>query len=222
MPSWGYDHEKTQVAAGANTVAGLKAGFQPFEKANVLSSKRNVIATNKGWMRRTIKNNRQGGGTRIIDEPLVPANPGIADGYANTAHLGFADVSQIYMDSTSVSPGATEINVVFNEPVSYTGAGGQLRLTLANTASGNNKKIALATRTNSNTGIINANNTVKFSVTFVAGDAGTYKVLAASNTIVNATSTAANLNSLNTLVSANLVVTGAVSNTLGTITVSAS
>jgi len=222
MPSWGYDHEKTQVAAGANTVAGLKAGFQPFEKANVLSSKRNVIATNKGWMRRTIKNNRQGGGTRIIDEPLVPANPGIADGYANTAHLGFADIAQIYMDDTSVSPGAAEINVVFNEPVSYTGAGGQLRLTLANTASGNNKKIALATRSNSNTGIINANNTVKFAVTFVAGDAGSYKVLAASNTIVNATSTVANLNSLNTLVSANLVVTGAVSNTLGTITVSAS
>ena len=222
MPSWGYDHEKSQVHAGANTVAGLKAGFQPFEKANVLSSKRNVIATNKGWMRRTIKNNRQGGGTRIIDEPLVPANPGIADGYANTAHLGFADIAQIYMDDTSVSPGAAEINVVFNEPVSYTGAGGQLRLTLANTASGNNKKIALATRSNSNTGIINANNTVKFAVTFVAGDAGSYKVLAASNTIVNATSTVANLNSLNTLVSANLVVTGAVSNTLGTITVSAS
>ena len=205
MPSWGYDHEKTQVAAGANTVAGLKAGFQPFEKANVLSSKRNVIATNKGWMRRTIKNNRQGGGTRIIDEPLVPANPGIADGYANTAHLGFADIAQIYMDDTSVSPGAAEINVVFNEPVSYTGAGGQLRLTLANTASGNNKKIALATRSNSNTGIINANNTVKFAVTFVAGDAGSYKVLAASNTIVNATSTVANLNSLNTLVSAILL-----------------
>ena len=222
MPSWGFDHEKSQVHAGANTVAGLKAGFQPYENANVLSSKRNVIATNKGWMRRTIKNNRQGGGTRIIDEPLVPANPGIADGYANTAHLGFADIAQIYMDDTSVSPGAAEINVVFNEPVSYTGAGGQLRLTLANTASGNNKKIALATRSNSNTGIINANNTVKFAVTFVAGDAGSYKVLAASNTIVNATSTVANLNSLNTLVSANLVVTGAVSNTLGTITVSAS
>ena len=153
---------------------------------------------------------------------MVPANPGIADGYANTAHLGFADIAQIYMDDTSVSPGAAEINVVFNEPVSYTGAGGQLRLTLANTASGNNKKIALATRSNSNTGIINANNTVKFAVTFVAGDAGSYKVLAASNTIVNATSTVANLNSLNTLVSANLVVTGAVSNTLGTITVSAS
>ena len=222
MPSWGYDHEKTQVAAGANTVAGLKAGFQPFEKANVLSSKRNVIATNKGWMRRTIKNNRQGGGTRIIDEPLVPANPGIADGYANTAHLGFADIAQIYMDDTSVSPGAAEINVVFNEPVMYHGSGGQLRLTLANTASGNNKKIALATRSNSNTGIINANNTVKFAVTFVAGDAGSYKVLAASNTIVNATSSASDLRSLNTLVSANLVVTGAVSNTLGTITVSAS
>ena len=233
MPSWGFDHEKSQVHAGANTVAGLKAGFQPYENANVLSSKRNVIATNKGWMRRTIKNNRQGGGTRIIDEPLVPANPGIADGYANTAHLGFADVSQIYMDSTSVSPGATDIFVVFNEPVKYEGGeGAQLRLTLANTASGNNKKLALATRNNSNTGIINANNTLKFTVTFVAGDAGSYKVLAASNTIVNASAhptngyalspQAANLVSHNTFVSANLVVTGAVSNTLGTITVSAS
>mgnify|MGYP003116815618 CR=1 FL=1 len=233
MPSWGFDHEKSQVHAGANTVAGLKAGFQPYENANVLSSKRNVIATNKGWMRRTIKNNRQGGGTRIIDEPLVPANPGIADGYANTAHLGFADIAQIYMDSTSVSPGATNIYVVFNEPVKYEGgAGGQLRLTLTRTSFAGNASVgqALAVRSNSNTGIINANNTLKFAVTFVAGDAGTYKIQAASNTIVNATATAygstttgpANLVSYNTLTSANLVVTGAVSNTLGTITVSAS
>ena len=228
MPSWGFDHEKSQVHAGANTVAGLKAGFQPYENANVLSSKRNVIATNKGWMRRTIKNNRQGGGTRIIDEPLVPANPGIADGYANTAHLGFADISQIYMDSTTVSaPGTADIFVVFNEPVMYHGSGGQLRLVLTRTSFAGNASVgqALAVRSNSNTGIINANNTLKFTVTFVAGDAGgygsaPYKIQAAANTITNATSSASDLRSLNTLVSANLAITGAVSNTLGVITVS--
>lgn len=222
MPSWGFDAENTQVSAGANTVAGIKAGYQPFENANVLSSKRNVIATNRGWMRRTIKNNRQGGGTRIIDEPLVAANPGTADGYANTAYLGFADIAQIYMANTTVAPGATSVYVVFNEPVKHEGLAGDLILHLANTATGNAEKRLVATADNSNTGIINANNTLKFNVTFVAGDAGSYKVLAASNTIINATPTAANLVSLNTFTSANLVVTGAVSNTMGTITVSAS
>lgn len=221
MSSWGFDTEGTQVAAGANTVAGLKAGYQPYEKADVLSSKRNVIATNKGWIRRTIKTN-ESGPVRIIDEPLVPANPGTADGYANTAYLGFADIAQMYMDSTSVSPGATSVYVVFNEPLKHEGDAGDLILHLANTASGNAEKRLVATADNSNTGIVNANNTLKFNVTFLVGDAGTYKVQAASNTIINATATAANLVSLNTYVSANLTVTGAVSNTLGTITVSAS
>jgi len=221
MSSWGFDAEGTQVAAGANTVAGLKAGYQPYEKADVLSSKRNVIATNKGWIRRTIKTN-EGGPVRIIDEPLVPANPGTADGYANTAYLGFADIAQIYMTSTTVAPGATSVYVVFNEPVKHEGDAGDLILHLANTVSGNTEKRLVATADNSNTGIINANNTLKFNVTFVAGDAGSYKVLAASNTIINATATAANLVSLNTYTSANLVVTGAVSNTLGTITVTSS
>lgn len=221
MSSWGFDAEGTQVAAGANTVAGLKAGYQPYAQADVLSSKRNVIATNRGWIRRTIKTN-EGGPVRIIDEPLVPANPGTADGYANTAYLGFADIAQIYMANTTVAPGATSVYVVFNEPVKHEGDAGDLILHLANTVSGNAEKRLVATADNSNTGIINANNTLKFNVTFVAGDAGSYKVLAASNTIINATATAANLVSLNTYTSANLVVTGAVSNTLGTITVTSS
>ena len=30
MSSWGFGRESTQVVAGANTVAGIKKGFQPF------------------------------------------------------------------------------------------------------------------------------------------------------------------------------------------------
>jgi hypothetical protein len=52
MSNWGFSRESTQVASGANTVAGIKAGYQPFAQADTLASKRNVIATSKGWVRR--------------------------------------------------------------------------------------------------------------------------------------------------------------------------
>jgi hypothetical protein len=220
MSSWDFRKEGTHPVAGANTVAGLKAGYQPYFEANNLASKRNVIATNKGWIRRQIKRT-DGNAPRLVDEVLVAAHPGSGDagGYANS-YLGFPDIAQIYTDATSYSFGdTTYVYVVFNEPIWHRAPAGNLRITIANTAGGNSNFKAVATAVNSNTGIVNANNTLVFSfASTTAGDVGTYKINAQS--IINATSTVANLVSLNTgNEAANLVITGAVSNTLGTFTI---
>ena len=223
MPSWGFRQEKFQGAQGANTVGGLKAGYQPFYQAGNLKSKRNVIATSKGWIRRQIK--KTDGVTRIVDEVIVAAAPGTSS-YPGAAYLGFPDIAQMYLANSTFGPLVTQdaianntalkLCVVFNEPVKHSGLAGRLRIAIANTAGGNNSLVCYANSVNSNTGIINANNTLVFA--FAAAPTGTYKV--AAQTVANATSTAANLVSLNTgSESANLVITGAVSNTLSTFTI---
>jgi hypothetical protein len=225
MSSWDFRREKNQNNIGSTTTnptGGLKAGFQPFSEADTLASKRNVIATDKGWVRRQIK--ATSGNTRVIDEVLVAANPGSAGGYTGTAYLGNPDVAQIYLSNNEVTAEHAAagdpyyVYVVFNEPVKYSGLSGTLRLSLANTAGGNNAVVATALVSNSNTGITTANNTLVFSYTPTAGDAGSYKIN--SQSITNATSVAVNLVSWNTgNATANLVITGAVSNNIPTITI---
>ena len=225
MSTWRFDKESNTDYQGANTVAGQLAGHQPHFQADTLSSKRNVIATEKGWIRRTHKNTD--GNQRQIDEVLVAAHPGSAGatgGYSGIAYLGFPDIAQVYLNSTSISAAYVGENVsvyvVMNEPVKHSGAAGSLQITVANTAGGNSSLVATATAINSNTGITNANNTLVFTLPVTAGDAGSYKIQAQS--VINATATAANLVSLNTgSESANLVITGAVSNTVGTIVITA-
>lgn len=230
MSTWRFDKESNTDYQGANTYAGQVAGHQPHYEADVLASKRNVIATDKGWVRRTHRLNSGGSAVRQIDEVLVAANPGAAGGYAGAAYLGFPDIAQVYLaNSTSESVSAIaalygaggsehQVCVVFNEPVKHSGAAGTIQLTLANTAGGNASIVATAAVGSSNSEIKNANNTLVFTFTPTAGDAGTYKI--GAQTITNATSTAANLVSLNTgSESANLVITGAVSNAFGTFTI---
>ena len=225
MSTWRFDKESNTDYQGANTVAGQLAGHQPHFQADILSSKRNVIATDKGWIRRTHKNTD--GNQRQIDEVLVAAHPGSAGatgGYSGIAYLGFPDIAQVYLNSTSISAAYggenVSVYVVMNEPVKHSGAAGSLQITVANTAGGNSSLVATATAVNSNTGITNANNTLVFTLPVTAGDAGSYKIQAQS--VINATATAANLVSLNTgSESANLVITGAVSNTVGTIVITA-
>ena len=225
MSTWRFDKESNTDYQGANTVAGQLAGHQPHFQADTLSSKRNVIATEKGWIRRTHKNTD--GNQRQIDEVLVAAHPGSAGatgGYSGIAYLGFPDIAQVYLDSTSISAAYggenVSVYVVMNEPVKHSGAAGSLQITVANTAGGNSSLVATATAVNSNTGITNANNTLVFTLPVTAGDAGSYKIQAQS--VINATATAANLVSLNTgSESANLVITGAVSNTVCTIVITA-
>ena len=53
MTGWGFRPESGQSAAGANTIAARAKGFQPyyaFDGGGGMASKRNVIATNKGWV----------------------------------------------------------------------------------------------------------------------------------------------------------------------------
>lgn len=225
MSTWRFDKESNTDYQGANTVAGQLAGHQPHFQADTLSSKRNVIATDKGWIRRTHKNTD--GNQRQIDEVLVAAHPGSAGatgGYSGIAYLGFPDIAQVYLNSTSISAAYggenVSVYVVMNEPVKHSGAAGSLQITVANTAGGNSSLVATATAVNSNTGITNANNTLVFTLPVTAGDAGSYKIQAQS--VINATAAAANLVSLNAgSESANLVITGAVSNTVGTIVITA-
>ena len=225
MSTWRFDKESNTDYQGANTVACQLAGHQPHFQADTLSSKRNVIATDKGWIRRTHKNTD--GNQRQIDEVLVAAHPGSAGatgGYSGIAYLGFPDIAQVYLNSTSISAAYggenVSVYVVMNEPVKHSGAAGSLQITVANTAGGNSSLVATATAVNSNTGITNANNTLVFTLPVTAGDAGSYKIQAQS--VINATAAAANLVSLNAgSESANLVITGAVSNTVGTIVITA-
>ncbi len=232
MSRWGFDKEGNTDYQGANTYAGQIAGNQPHYQADLLSSKRNVIATEKGWVRREHKKNAGSSTTRQIDEVVVAAHPTTSGGYPGAAYLGFPDIAQVYLANSSseavtsiaalygAGGAGQQVCVVFNEPVKHSGAAGSLKLTLANTAGGNNAIVCNAAVGNSNTEIKNANNTLVFTFTPTAGDVGTYKIGAGA--IINATATAANLVSLNTgSESANLVITGAVSNAFSTFTITA-
>jgi hypothetical protein len=231
MPLWNFGKESAGSQSGANTQAGIKYGQQPFGGATDgrESWKRNVIATNQGWVRR--RNITKDGANSQRDEILVSANPGIAsDGYANIAHLGFAEITQIYLSTNSTGGNALQrsatanLYVVFNEPVRHRGGTGFIRIRIANTVTGNTViATANAKSTTSRTDIINANNTLVFR--FVPGSAGTYKVNANTLAFSSASGGAftANLISLNLGTNggelANTVLTGSVSNNFGTFTV---
>ena len=227
MSNWDFRAEKNQNNAGSTTTnptGGLKAGFQPFSEADTLKSKRNVVATDKGWVRRTHKKNSGSSTTRQIDEILVAANPGVAGGYAGAGYLGFPDIAQIYMQNSSSDSVTTiaaldgaggsehQICVVFNEPVKFNTAV-KAKVVLANTAGGNNGISAVTTSAvNSNTNIINANNTLVFRFTPTAGDAGTYKIAAATTGIANGSTGTLALVGITSGEAANNTITGAVSN----------
>jgi len=73
MSTWGFGQESNQVAAGANTVAAIIKGHQPHYQADNMASKRNVIATSAGCVRRT--HGTGGRANRAFDEIIVAANP---------------------------------------------------------------------------------------------------------------------------------------------------
>jgi hypothetical protein len=227
MPSWGFGPEKNNSNDSDVATAGTKAGNQAFAH-DQKKEKRNVIATNKGWVRR--EHRLMNGGTassvtRQIDEVLVAA--GNKDGDPST-HLGFPDIAQIYFanstndDVTSITPetggGGAEhqVRVVFNEPIKYNEAAGSKigKVVLSRvTGSGNSTITALATSVaRTNTNITGANNTMIFRFTPTSGDAGTYKVAAATAGIANGVSGTLTIKGLNSSEAANVTITGAVSN----------
>jgi hypothetical protein len=181
-------------------------GNEPFYNADVEASKRNVIATEKGWIRRDTYTDTHGN-VRSKEEVIVAANPALAgafDGYANSAYLGFPDISAITL---SPSPYANNVEmfiyVSFNEPLANTAGSPAPTLVASNTAAG----AAPGTLTG-NTSLLFADNTLVFSFTPLA--AGTYEVgaqtVGGSPTFV----------SVNGGEAANLIIDATTSSALGT------
>ena len=161
MSSWDFRKEGTQVVKGANTVAGMKAGYQPFYEAGNMASKRNVISTTQGWVRRVWK------GARKQEEVLVAAAPGSGFYYTSNAYLHFPDIAQMYVKlnangviSANVS---SNLYVIFNSPIKVKASSNLIHLVVANTVGGNTANAHIVTQgAAGNTGI-GANNTLGYS-----------------------------------------------------------
>jgi hypothetical protein len=249
MPLWGFKRSKNESAAGdLNSAASYKKGQQPDAGGQAINKagKRNVIATSAGWVRRTVGTGARSG--RTHDEILVSANPGIAlDGYANSAHLGFPDCTTLYLTdgqssnteytaklsngNISITGGSqvATVHLVFNEPVSFFApTGGLANLMITATLTANTTDAAGAEgdvlfQSNITSGAIHtANNVVPFTSNATLLVGATYKFEAQSlvQHSANATVGLRALNDPDRLETANVVFTGAASNTLPAFTVS--
>jgi hypothetical protein len=195
MSKWNWSKEPT--------------GNEPYYNADVESSKRNIVATEKGWVRRITYTDTHGV-DRVKEEVVVAANPAVSgafDGYANSAYLGFPDVSVITLSAPPYVNGQEMfIYVSWNEPLSNNAATAPT-LDVANVAGGANPGTLTG-----NTSILEANNTLVWS--FTPGAAGTYKVeaqtIGGSPLFVGVAGQEA----------ANLIIDGPTSNALGTWVVS--
>jgi len=221
MSSWGFDKEGTQNAGGANTEDFLVRGFQPFYEADSIASKRNVIGTDLGWVRRVNYTDTHGN-SRKKEEVIVAAHPGGGSNtYAGPLHLGFPDISQVYvtLNANNVVSANTSalVHVVFNQPVQVKPSSNVMSITVANTAGGNNiNAYLLAQGAAGNTGI-NANNTLIFTTPAIQGGTGsavgTYKVESQSITVAGGGNPIYNPE-IGVSASANLTIVGAVSNNM--------
>lgn len=190
-----------------------KSGKKPGDTA---ANKRNVVATNAGWVRRTVYTDVHSN-VRIKDEPLVAIGnlPG-------EVTMGNPDVTEIYVANntggTALKRGQINyVYVVYSEPVSIGASASPIRLNIANTISGN---AVVATSNTNKASIVNANNTLvfKFKVYANTSGVGTYKIQAqtmsntAQHKVYSLIGGAAE--------TANAVISAAVSNTLSTFTIS--
>ena len=216
MSSWGFGRESTQVASGANTAAGIVKGFQPFVQAGNEASKRNVIITNKGWVRREHRGSRQ------IEEVIVAANPGVQNkDYSSNTYTGNPDISQIYVKLNAngyigANTTGANLHVVFNAPIHHKASGNLCTVVVSNTVGGNIGNTLFA-NTAAQSRIINANNTLVFRMPKLQGGTGnakaTYKIQAQSIRVHQGGNPLYNPDD-GTTKAANLVITGAVSNNL--------
>jgi len=231
MALWGFRRESTQVASGANTVAGIVKGYRPLPQASgsgepdggVIqnANKRNVIATSLGWVRRTNKADTHGN-RRQIDEVLVAASPGDGFNYNANTHLGNPDIVEIYVKTNANNVISANVSanlyVVFNMPVAFRTSGNNITISLANTIAGNSG-IAIYSGGRANT----ANNVLVFSMPPLQAGANTsnnnfatYHVNAQSISVVGGGNSLyyPEAGSNPTTHAANLVITGAVANNL--------
>lgn len=227
MTLWNFRRESNDVKSGANTVAGFKAGQQaPFiggDSGAAHAEKRNVIVTSAGWVRRENRSSVHGG-TRKIEQVIVAANPGVPNkDYSSNNYTGLPDITQIYVKLNAngyISANATNANlyVVFNTPITFKASGNLCSINVANTAGGNHA-LARFANTVAQGRIINANNTLVFRLPKLQGRANTTTGYLAATYRINAQSISVTGNPLynpddGITKAANLVITGAVSNTL--------
>ena len=134
MSTWNFKGEDGSGLAAGTASNAKKVGNAPMAQADNLASKRNVILTGKGWVRRVNKQD-SAGNRRVLEEVLVAANPGenANTGYASNTHAGSPDVQQMYLTTSanvehtallsngniSITGGAAavHVHVVFNEPI---------------------------------------------------------------------------------------------------------
>lgn len=215
MSLWGFSRESTQTISGANTVAGIKKGYQPpvvAGDAGALAEKRNVIATSVGWVR------RENRGTRTIEQVIVAGHPGSGLDYTSNTNLGNPDIAQVYvkLNANGVISANVSANlyVVFNTPIHFKASGNVCVIKLANTAGGNSAQ-SYFSNTAAQGRIVNANNTLVFRMAPLSGGVGSAK----ATYHVNAQAITVTGNPLynpddGTTASANLVITGATANNL--------
>ena len=223
MPTWDFRRESTQAATGANTQAAKAKGYQAKivggDGQDAEAEKRNVVVTSLGWVRRENRSS-----TRQIDQVLVAANPGSGFSYTANTYTGKPDIVQIYMKLNangvvSANSPITNVYVVFNAPVHFKPSGNQITISLANTVGGNHS-VGNFANIASQTRIINANNTLVFRVKLRGGTGSakaTYAINAQSLTVTGMPLYNPDLGlgaTAGVSTTANLTITGAVSNNL--------
>ena len=216
MSTWDFRRESTATKSGANNVAGILAGYQPFAEADNIASKRNVIATSKGWVRRQNKTDSDGN-KRTMDEVLVAAAPGSGLYYNSNTYLGKADIAQMYikLNANSVISANVSANlyVVFNGPIKFKNSGNAMSINIANTIGGNHAVARFTAQTSSN--LIGANNTLIFTMPKLQGGAGSVKATYHINAQpITVTGMPLYNPEQTTTHSANVTITGAVANNL--------
>lgn len=157
------------------------SGSNPPFKNWPWSEKRNVILTDKGYVRRIVKPGR------VIDEILVASDHTTVQKAANTA----PKIVEVFADKASYTTNtAGIITVVYNQPVKFAGGSGNVALAISNTNAG---AATTAVAAANNSLVSGGNNMLSF--TFTTGPAGTYKIN--PQTLTNATAAAVNITSKN-------------------------
>ena len=216
MSTWDFRRENTATKSGANNVAGILAGYQPFAEADNIASKRNVIATSKGWVRRQNKTDLNGN-KRTMDEVLVAAAPGSGLYYNSNTYLGKADIAQMYikLNANNVISANVSANlyIVFNGPIKFKNSGNALSINIANTVGGNHAIARFTAQTSSN--LIGANNTLVFTMPKLQGGTSSAKATYHINAQAIAVTGMPLYNPEQTTThTANVTITGAVANNL--------
>lgn len=99
-------------------------GEQPLPEADSIASKRNVVATDKGWVRQQVYTDVHGT-KRVKEEVIIAAHPGgTTGGYANSANLGEPDITLLQLGANTATGIATfntsdpmTVYVTWNEPL---------------------------------------------------------------------------------------------------------